>query len=122
MIDLLVEALRAEFSGEVSFLASYPSQISAPAVIVTPGDPFLENDTHGAIRETWHILAAASQKEPRRGVETMRDLSLRVRRASSSVGALWDRAEGPRRLSPEDSQTVISINRISFKYVPTEEA
>ena len=120
MIDKLLEALTAEFDGDVIFSAWVPSQLTPPQVVVAPGDPYLQPSTHGTVEETWDVLVVVSVKEPGPGIDQMRDLSLRVRGAAMSVGALWRRAGGPRRSTVENSQTVISVNEIAFKYLTEE--
>ena len=117
MISKLVEALKAEFKDEVIFSAALPSTITAPAVIVTPGDPFIAPNSVGVVEEVWDVLVAVSVKEPAPGIEQMRDLSLRVRRVVTSHGATWRQASAPRRVSHEKAQTVVSLNTVAFKYV-----
>lgn len=119
LLDDLLEALRAEFAGDVTFHASVPSTITAPAIIVAPSDPFLTNDTHGTIRETWDVIVAVSLKDPTRGLDTARDLSLRLRRATGTVGAHWSQAAGFRVPSDSNLQAV-TINTVYFRYDPTE--
>ena len=118
MIDKLVEALSAEFQGDVIFVASVPATITPPSVIVAPGEPFLNPGTMGAVEENWRVLVAVSIKEPKLGIDKMRDLSLRVRRAVQKVGGLWRLTGGPYAASQTNSQTVISANEITFKYLP----
>lgn len=115
-ISDLVEALKAEFDNEVIFSPSVPSVITAPSVIVSPGDPYLIVGTQGTVEETWSILVAVSVKEPGPGIDLMRELSLRVRRTVVSQGAVWRQAAGPRRVSAENTQTVVSVNTVAFKY------
>ena len=121
MIDALIEALRSEFEGEVQYHASIPSTFSAPSVVVTPGDPFLEpRDAAGSlVRENWNVLVCVSLKEAGTGISQMRELSLRVRKASKSVGAVWLSASGPRRLQGEATASptqVLSVNELHFRY------
>jgi hypothetical protein len=117
MIDKLVEALTDEFAGDVVFVASVPATITPPAVIVAPGEPFLNPGTMGTVEENWRVLVAVSIKEPKLGIDKMRDLSLRVRRAVNSVGGLWRLAGGPYSTMQTNAQMVISANEITFKYL-----
>lgn len=122
MIETLIEALRTEFGGEISFHPVLPKTIStAPAVVVAPGDPFIENGTHGTVTETWQVLVVVSMKEAGLGLDTMRELSLRVRQVVGAVGASWQQASGPQRLQREASQKqfVLSVNEVKFKYDPS---
>lgn len=119
-IDALVTALKAEFT-DVIFTPTIPSTVSPPSVVVAPGDPFLESSTTGAtgmVMERWDILTAVSVAEPGPGIDKMRDLSLRVRRAVSSVGGVWRNASGARRLqgAAENEPTVVSVNTVTFLY------
>lgn len=118
LVDDLTAALATEFSGDVTFHPSMPSTILAPCVIVAPGDPFLTNATHGTVEESWDVLVAAGLKDPRRGVGQLRDLSLRVRSAAAGVGGLWQQAAAPR--VNDQTLTGISVNRITFKYPPSD--
>ena len=113
-------ALSSEFSSEVVFHNAPPATITAPAVAVIPGDPFIEPETQGLVRERWDVWVAASLKAPDRGAADMRSISLRVMRSAHSVGALWRMASGPRRLADSQSQQIVSVNRIEFKYLPEE--
>jgi hypothetical protein len=122
MIAELTAALTAELGEDVAFYASRPATINAPAVIVCPGDPFLAPDSQGVIEEKWEVLVAVATAEPRRGLDLTRDLSLRVRRVVSSLGARWVETSGPRSI-PGNTSTVVSINIVEFKYPPpTEES
>lgn len=113
-------ALSAEFASEVIFHPAPPSVISAPSVAVIPGDPFLEPETQGLVRERWDVWVAASLKSPDRGAADMREISLRVMRAAHSVGGVWRNASGPRRLAESQTMQIVSVNRIDFKYSPSE--
>lgn len=119
MIETLVQALKDEFSREVKFHPSIPSTVTAPAVIVSPGDPFLENSTAAArgVKESWDILVVVSLVAPERGLAQMRDLSLRVRDVVSAVGGHWESASGPRQSDPDATQ-IASFNRVTFRYTP----
>ena len=124
MIDELVTALRVEFAGDVTFMAQVPKQITPPSVVVSPGDVYLEpREVAGnLIREHWIVLVAVSVKNMAGGLSTMREHSLRVRRAANSVGAVWTGASGPRRLADQatgDTETVVSLNDIHFRYDAT---
>jgi hypothetical protein len=124
MIDTLIEALRTEFGGEVQYHASVPSTFTAPSVVVTPGDPFIEpRDAAGnLVRENWNVLVCVSLKESATGIEQMRELSLRVKKVSRAVGAVWLGASGPRRLASEATGSptqVLSVNDIHFRYDST---
>jgi hypothetical protein len=119
-VATLDAALVAEFGGEIVYQSEVPSTFSAPSVVVSPGDPFITNDTFGMIRETWDVLVAVSMKDRGNAVRQLRDLSLRVRRVISSVGGIWDSATGPKRLGDEDAKgMVISVNRVEFSYDPS---
>ena len=114
-------ALRVEFSGDVTFMAQVPKQVTPPSVVVSPGDTYLEpRDVAGSlIREHWIVFVAVSTKNMAGGLNTMRENSLRVRRAANSVGAVWTGASGPRRLAYQqtgDTETVVSFNNIHFRY------
>lgn len=115
----LVDALRTEFTGEVSFAPSLPSTLTTPSVVVVPADPFLENETFGEIRESWDILAVVSFKDKASGVDQMRELSLRIRNVVARNGGYWQSAT-PRSPIGDDQSKVISVNSIYFKYPTTE--
>jgi hypothetical protein len=120
MISTLIDALKLEFEDDVVFSSALPGTVVPPAVIVAPGDPFLTPATHGTVEERWDVLVAVSIKEPAVGIDQMRDLSLRVRRTVVRNGAVWRRASGPRRFNLENSQTVVSLNEVVFKYGDTD--
>jgi len=122
-LDALVAALTAEFTLEIVFQPSLPSQLTAPSVVVVPSDPFLEPSAVGGaglVQESWDVLCAVSISEVAPGIDQMRDLSLRVRRAASGTGATWRSASGPRRLAGETTAIVFSINEVSFYYHPED--
>jgi hypothetical protein len=121
MIQTLIEALEAEFDQLVSFSPTVPKQITPPAVVVSPGEPYLEprEAASSIIRERWSVVVAVSVHDPGAGLTLMRELSLRVRRASNRVGAVWQSATGPRRLADDttaNTGTVVSINEVQFRY------
>lgn len=119
----LLAALKAEFADnepEILLLEHPPAVFSAPSVVVSPSEPFLEPDTHGMVRERWDVLVVVAMKEKGIGVDQMRDLSLRVFRAARSVGAVWRRASGPRRPQGDDARAlVLVVNELDFKTDPT---
>lgn len=124
-LDAVIAALTAEFDLEVVFVPTLPTSLTAPSVVVAPGDPYLEPYAQGGIGggmvlERWDILAVVNVSEPKAGLDLMRDLSLRVRRAVTVTGAVWDEASGPRRLATEQSSLVFSVNTITFKYDPAQ--
>jgi hypothetical protein len=113
------EALAAEFDGEISFLPSVPSTLTAPSVVVTPGDPFLAPITFGLVAETWEVLVVVSMKDKSSGIRQMRDLSLRVREAVSGVGGTWRGASSPRLPKSEPAKgLVLSLNTVAFNFDP----
>lgn len=123
-IERMHEALRTEFTttAGVTYQSTLPKQAQADSVVVAPGDPYIQNGTHGAVIETWEVLVVVPMKDTESGLETMRKLSLRVRDAVSKVGASWQEASGPRALqrSAQQKQLVLSVNRVQFKYDPSE--
>ena len=120
-IDALAAALEDEFAGSVTFHHVMPSQVVAPAVILVPADdPFLALSTHGAIDEAWDVLVAVSAKTKTWFAE-LRRLDLRVMRATLGVGGRWRGATGPQVLGKPETQTVVSVNRVVFRYQPNEE-
>lgn len=121
MIEILTEALRAEFTGEITFMANVPKQVTAPAIIVSPGEPFIEPESVASslVMEHWTILVAVSVKNMAAGLAQMRKNSLRVRKVINASGAVWTGASGPRVLQGEASantETVVSLNTLRFKY------
>lgn len=117
MLDRLIQALRDEFTDtKVSLYLSPPQTLTAPAVIVQPGDPFLDTSTHGRIEERWDIAVITNPANPDRGVRQMREHSLRIRRAVSKVGATWEGASTPLGVK-EDNKTSV-LNRVRFRYDP----
>ena len=117
MLDRLIQALRDEFTDTpVSLYLSPPQTLTAPAVIVQPGDPFLDNSTHGRIEERWDIAVITNPANPDRGVKQMREHSLRIRRAVSKVGATWDGTSTP--LGVKDDNKTSVLNRVRFRYDP----
>ena len=121
MMELLEAALTEEFDGEVIFAPWLPPTITPPAVVVAPGRPFLVPSTHGGVTETWRVMVAVSVKEPRLALSQIRGLGLRVRKAAQSVGAVWRDTDGPDPSSTTQSQIVVSITEIAFRYLATEE-
>lgn len=125
-LDAIVTALTAEFTTEIIFSASIPSVLTAPSVVVAPGDPFIEPSAigggsgDGLVVERWDILAVVSISSPKEGIDTMRNLSLRVRRAVGKNGAVWAQASGTRRLANDNSLNVFSLNTVSFIYDPAQ--
>lgn len=119
-LDRLEQALRDEFKTEVAFHSSIPSVLRAPSVVVTPGDPYLDPGTHGTVVERWDVLVVVSTIDSASGIKQMRDLSLRVRKAVTGVGALWRRASGPRLPSGTEQVKglVLSVNQIEFRFDP----
>jgi hypothetical protein len=122
--EILIAQLRAEFvdvaEESILLLENPPAVFSAPSVVVTPGDPFLEPETLGLIRENWDILVVVAMKDKGLGIEQLRDISLRVRRATIGAGAVWRRASGPRKPQGEDAKAlVLSVNEIDFKTTPS---
>lgn len=126
-LDAIVAALTAEFDLEVVFQATMPTALTAPSVVVVPSpdENYLEPATSGGvgtslILERWNVLAVVNISEPKSGLDQMRDLSLRVRRAIMNTGAVWRSATGPRRLAADNSNVVFSENAIDFKYDPAQ--
>lgn len=124
MITTLTEALRTEFGGEVTFLPNVPKQITAPAIVVSPGEIFLEprEAASSQIREHWTVLVAVSVKNMAAGLAQMRKNSLRVRQVVNANGGVWLSASGPRVLagdSTANTETVVSLNNIQFRYDAT---
>lgn len=125
-LDAVIAALAAEFTTEIIFSASIPSVLTAPSVVVAPGDPFIEPSAigggsgDGLVVERWDILCVVSIAEPGEGIKTMRNLSLRVRRAVGKNGAVWAQASGARRIASDNSNTVFSLNTVSFIYDPAQ--
>ncbi len=117
--EILEAALQAEFTGEVLFHDSIPANVTAPAVIVAPGDPFLENGTMGMVTERWEVIVAVGMRGHDRGISDLRDLSLRVRDVVSRAGGHWLRASGPR--DAENLASTASFNSIEFRYHPSIE-
>ena len=121
MMELLEQALTEEFDGEVIFAPWLPPTITPPAVVVAPGRPFLVPSTHGGITETWRVMVAVSVKEPRLALSQIRGLALRTRKAAQSVGAVWRDSDGPDPTASLNSQIVVSVTEIAFRYLATEE-
>ena len=67
----------SEFSGDVTFMAQLPKQVTPPSVVVSPGDTYLEpREVAGPlIREHWVVLVAVSTKNMAGGLATMRENS-----------------------------------------------
>lgn len=124
-LDAVVTALTAEFNLTVVFVPSLPTSLTAPSVVVAPGDPFQEPYVGGGIAgggvlERWDILTVVSWSEQKPGLDLMRDLSLRVRRAVLGTGAAWRGASSPRRLATQQSNVVFSVNTVEFAYDPAQ--
>lgn len=118
--ELLLAELRAEFTEadaeQVTFLDTPPSVFTAPSVVVTPGDPFIENDTLGLLRERWEILVIVAMLEKSSAIVQMGAISRRVRRAVSKAGATWREASGPRTPQSNEARAlVLCINKVDFK-------
>lgn len=119
-IEALAAALTEAFQGEVAYHSEMPPQVVAPAVICVPAEEFLSLSTHGAIDEAWDVLVAVSMKSETWFAE-MRRFSLRVMRATLGVGARWRGATGPQAIGKPETLTVVSVNRVVFRYPPPEE-
>lgn len=121
-VDRLTEALVTEFEeegAEVVFAPAIPNTFVAPSVVVAPGDPFLTPSTMapGAVVETWEVLVCVNFGDKAAALTQMRDLSLRVRKAVSGVGAVWRQASGPRRRDGETNKNLIlSLNTVTFTH------
>lgn len=122
-VDQLVAALKEEFGEGVQFHQARPASVSAPSVIVTPGDPFITNHSLGQVKENWEVLVVVSYKEPKSAITALRQLSLRVRRSVSSVGAMWQSASGPRTLAQDATakQLILSVNEVTLAYPPGDQ-
>jgi hypothetical protein len=117
MFERLHQALRTEFADVVLHLEQ-PASFTAPSVVVKPGQPFLEIGTNGTIEEHWHVLVVANKAAADMGVGTMRKLSLKVRRAAHSVGAIWEGTNQPEVLKDESKTLAILTNTVRFRYLP----
>lgn len=118
MIDSLLSALRAALDEEVTFYDSVPNKFFANSVIVAPADPFIQPTTMGLVTESWQVLVVMSKGLPDKGVARLRDISLRIRSAVSSVGAQWQGTSGPRTVSDDNVEHVLMVNDVMFKYDP----
>lgn len=118
VIERLRQALSERFEGEVSFADSVPSTLVAPSVVVSPGDPFLEPRSLGAVREKWDILVVVNFSDRKSALTQMRDISLRVREAVVYAGGVWEQASGPRRDTTNEANRnlVFSVNTIHFDH------
>lgn len=111
------DALKAAFADGVVFSPTIPTTVTAPGVYVAPADPWQEPNTHGLVLEHWDVLCAVSAKEPLTGLDQLRELNLKVVEALHAEGATWRRSSGLRRIAnPDNSQIVVSLNSIDFKY------
>lgn len=120
MIERLIDALK-DGLGDIPVQVTVPATLTPGTVVVAPGDPFLVPGNHGSITERWDVLVVTSSAGPDRGVNWLRETSLLVRKAASSVGAVWSQALGPSRATPnENDMTVLVVNQISFRYDPNE--
>jgi hypothetical protein len=114
-------ALSAEFGADVSFSGAPPSTFTAPSVVVVPDETFLSPETHGLVKESWEVLVVVSLKDPAKGIEQMRQISLRVMRAAHSVGAVWRSATGPFVVGGDTNKSLVaSKNKVDFKYPPVD--
>lgn len=116
-LERLLDELAGEFT-DVVFHSTVPANLTAPSVVVAPGDPFLEPGTHGLIVEAWDVLVVFRADSPDRNLETMRRNSLRVRAAAARAGAAWSSTSGPRRAGGEESTVALAVNAIRFRYDP----
>lgn len=117
MIDRLVQALQQEFTDVNLYLAPAKSY-NTPSVAVRPGTPFIEVTTHGLVRETWDVLVLVNSNQPDKGVAALRKLSLRIRRAAHSVGAIWDGAADVGQFQDESNTKIALANIVRFRYTP----
>lgn len=117
--ERLIEALRAEFEGEVVFHENFPPNIIPPAVIVMPGDPFLVPGTNGMVEERLDILVAFNISAKHRNTDQMRRNCLKIRKATGLVGGVWQRASGPVFPSEDTNTTTrLIVNTVTFKHPP----
>lgn len=116
----LMDALKAELgtAPEIVLYETPPSTWTVPAVVVIPGDPFLTPSTHGTIEERWEVLVTATAKDRGVGVDQMRTISNRVRKAITAAGGLWRETSGPRIPEADTRDFFFVINRIAFKTQP----
>lgn len=121
----LLDALKAEFGREVTIYGSMPASISTPSIIVAPGEPFLVNSTFkNGIEEKWNVLVSTKMNTDDRGTDKLRELSLRVRRAVTSIGAIWDSGQQPaiptNMAGQVETNVLLVSNVVRFKYDCTE--
>lgn len=119
-ITSVTEALRSEFSTEIVFQEAPPSTFSAPSIVVTPGEPFITPDSHGVVEENWDVFVVVGMKDKASGFAQLRKLSLRVFAAVRSVGGYWREAGGPLVFQADAKTLIISTNRVSVKYDPSD--
>lgn len=118
-IEALAEALKAAFEGDVAFHEVMPPQVIAPAVIIVPDEEWMGPSTHGGISEAWQVLVASSLKSKQWFAE-LRKNNFRVQRATLGVGGIWRGATGPQALGKDEARTVVSVNRVTFRYPPPD--
>lgn len=115
-MEALIKAFKEEFEGTRVYVSDHvPDQVIAPAVYLVPGDPFLEPHGYNSFLEHWEALVCVSFKDKELGVDQARNISLKVRKAATSVGVQWTGAEAPRWSENETSMQVLVINNLSFK-------
>lgn len=123
-LDAVILALETEFTLEIAFSPTIPTALTAPSVVVHPAADYIEPETLGGagglVRERWNILCVVNVSEAKPGLDLMRNLSLRVRKALLGTGAVWRGSSGPQRLASDNSNLVFSVNEIDFKYDPAQ--
>lgn len=112
----LLEALAAELGADVQLHPTPAGVVMAPAVIVTPGDPWLELDGFGANYERWAVIIAATVTDPTRGVNQLWSVTNRVLTAVLAAGAVPEAVSAPD--ADDDTGHVTVSVPIRFKYRP----
>lgn len=106
-------ALKDEFSQNVAFYPAQPGTISAPAVTVVPGDPFITVGTMNTFEERWLVSVYANMTNPGMAVNQLRDNSLRVKRCVSKLGARWAQASV---IAQVGDNILVTDNEVVFRY------
>lgn len=114
----LLDTLTTELAVDVQFHPTPAGVVTAPAAVVTPGDPWLEPDGFGTWHERWNVIVAVTITQPDRGLKQLWSITHRVAAAAISVGAVIESVAAP-EANDTDANTVTVAVPLRFKYRPT---
>lgn len=93
----LASALEASdaLSGGVSIYPGPAPQIVAPAIVIRPAEPWIEQDTYCKGLERYHAIAVVSAATPRDGVADLYTIIQAIKDALPDTGWDWETVGQP---------------------------